>query len=98
VEGDYASEAELEAAWDARRASHRAAIERHNYNDLKRRAGVAAAAENGALHRFIEAPAEGPRGLQIKITAFIEEIEVVGMDNRMLVTIRNDLERMAKMA
>ena len=31
----------------------------------------------------------------IKLTAFIEEIEVVGMDNRMLETIRNDLERLA---
>ena len=34
----------------------------------------------------------------IKLTAFIEEIEVVGMDDRMLVTIRNDLERLAKTA
>ena len=31
----------------------------------------------------------------IKLTAFIEEIEVVGMDDRMLETIRNDLERLA---
>ena len=31
----------------------------------------------------------------IKLTAFIEEIEVVGVDDRMLVTIRNDLERLA---
>ena len=63
--------------------------------ELKRRADVAHAAECDALHRFIEAPAEGPRGALIKITAYIQEIEVVGMDNRMLVTIRNDLERMA---
>ena len=31
----------------------------------------------------------------VKITAFIEEIEVAGMDDRMLETIRNDLERLA---
>ncbi len=62
---------------------------------MKRKADVACAAESDALHRFIEAPAEGPRGVLIKIEAFIEEIEVVGMDNRMLVTIRKDLERLA---
>ena len=63
---------------------------------MQRKADVTAAAESAALHRFIEAPAEGPRGALIKLTAFIEEIEVVGMDDRMLVTIRNDLERLAR--
>ncbi len=55
-------------------------------------------AEQTALYRFIEAPAEGPRGVLVKITAFIEEIEVVGMDTRMLETIRSDLERLAEEA
>ena len=96
VEGDYTSEAELEAAWDARRTASKAAHVRHDVVELKARADVASAAESDALHRFIEAQAEGPRGVMIKVTAFIEEIEVVGMDDRMLVTIRNDLERLAK--
>ena len=77
------------------RAAYRAAVERYDVSELKRRADVTATAESAALHRLIEAPAEGPRGAMIKLTAFIEEIEVVGMDNRMLATIRNDLERLA---
>ena len=95
VEGDYASEVELEAARDSWGAARQAAVVRSGYKELKRRADVASAAESEALDRFIEAPAEGPRGVLIKLTAFIEEIEVVGMDDRMLVTIRNDLERFA---
>ena len=78
-----------------RAAAYKAAVERYGYNELRRKADVACAAESDALHRFIEAPAEGPRGVLIKIKAFIEEIQVVGTDNRMLETIRNDLERLA---
>ena len=95
VEGDYASESELEEAWRHHRAASKAVHVRYGVSELKRRADVASAAESEALHRFIEASAEGPRGALIKLTAFIEEIEVVGMDDRMLVTIRNDLERLA---
>ena len=98
VEGNYSSDAQFEAAWDSRRAASRAAHARYDVVELKRKADAAHSAEQTALYRLIEAPAEGPRGVQIKITAFIEEIEVVGMDNRMLVTIRNDLERLAKTA
>ena len=94
-EGDYTSEAELEAAWDSWRAASKALHLRFDVVELQRKADVAAAAESDALHRLIEAPAETPAGVLIKVTAFIEEIEVVGMDPRMLVTIRNDLERLA---
>ena len=97
-EGDYANEAELEAAWDSWRAASKALHLRHDVVELKRRADVAYTAQDAALHRFIEAQAEGPRGVLVKITAFIEEIEVVGMDTRMLETIRNDLERLAQEA
>ena len=95
-EGDYTSEAELEAAWDSWRAASKALHSRFDVVELQRKADVAHAAESDALHRLIEAPAEGPRGAMIKLTAFIEEIEVVGMDDRMLVTIHNDLERLAQ--
>ncbi len=98
MEGDYTSKAELEVAWDALGAARHAVHVRSDVVELKRKADVARAAESAALHRFIEAKADGPRGLQIKITAFIEEIEVVCMDERMLVTIRNDLERLARTA
>ena len=65
---------------------------------MKRKADAAYSAESAALDRFIEAPSQTVRGALLKITAFIDEIEVVGMDPRMLVTIRNDLERLAKTA
>jgi hypothetical protein len=78
-----------------RLSRRRAAVERSGTAELKRKADVAYTEQDAALHRFIEAPAEGPRGAMIKLTAYIEEIEVVGMDNRMLETIRNDLERLA---
>ena len=90
MEGGYTSKAQFDAARDAGGAAYWAAYVQPDIVELKRKADVTAAAESAALHRFIEAPAEGPRGVLIKITAFIEEIEVVGMDDRMLVTIRND--------
>ena len=58
VEGDYASKADLEAAWNAWGAARHAAVERSGSIELKRKADVASAAESAALHRFIEAPSQ----------------------------------------
>ena len=95
VEGDYTNAAELEEAWGVWGAARHAVGERSNIIELKSRADAAHDAEQAAFNRFMEAPAQTPRGVLLKITAFIDEIEIGGMDDDMLVAIQRDLERLS---
>ena len=83
VEGDYTSGAELAEAWDAWGAARQAAKGRSDIVELKSQADAAYDAEQAAFNRFMEAPAQTPRGVLLKITAFIDEIEIGGMDDDM---------------
>ena len=95
VKGDYTSAAELEEAWGVWGAARQAAKGRSDIVELKRQADAAFDAEQAAFNRFMEAPAQTPRGVLLKITAFIDEIEIGGMDDDMLVAIQRDLERLS---
>ena len=95
MDSNYTSAAGLEEAWDAWGAARHAAGERSDIVELRRQADAAFDAEQAAFDRFMEAPAQTPRGVLLKITSFIDEIESGGMDDDMLVAIQRDLERLS---
>ncbi len=80
------------------------AVERSGAGALKRRANAAFAEDRAAFNRFMEAPAQTPRGIYLKFKAGIDEnvweesADLQYYDNIMLRAIRADLERLAKLA
>ena len=95
VDSNYTSAAGLEEAWDTWGAARQAAVERSDIVELKSQADAAFDAEQAAFNRFMEAPAQTPRGVLLKITAFIDEIDIGGMDDSMLLAIQRDLQRLS---
>ncbi len=70
--------------------------------ELRRKEAVAHDARRAAFDRFMEAPAQTPRGVLLKFTALHCESEWQGMaddsatwDNVMMLAVRRDLERLA---
>ncbi len=88
-------------AWKARRA---VAVERFGAGELQRRADAAHEVSSTAFNRFMQAPAQTPRGLHLKLMAGMpedlweERADLQYYENIMLRAIRADLERMAKPA
>ena len=69
----YLSGEAISADLKARDAEKEAAIESSGAGELKRRANAAHAVSQTAFFRFMEAPAQTPRGLRLKFEAGIDE-------------------------
>ncbi len=97
----YLSGEAISADLKARDAEKEAAIESSGAGELKRRANAAHAVSQTAFFRFMEAPAQTPRGLRLKFEAGIDEdqweerADYQYYENVMLRAIRADLERLA---
>ncbi len=100
----YLSGEAISADLKARDAEKEAAIESSGAGELKRRADAAHAVSQTAFFRFMEAPAQTPRGLYLKLMAGMPEdlwedyADLQYYENIMLRAIRADLERLAKTA
>ena len=99
VDSDYTNAAELAAAWSAWGAARKAAAERPSVVALQRQAKAADDAQEAAFERFMEAPAQTPRGVLLKLRAGMDLDEWLGepglLGNPVLVAIHHDLERLA---
>ena len=105
VEGDYASKAELEAAWDSWGAARQAAVVRSGSVELKRRADAAYDVEQTAFDRLMEAPAHTARGVLVKLRGCFLDEEIAriragdhptdDLPAEYAATIYRDLERLA---
>ncbi len=97
----YLSGEAISADWKARDAEKEAAIESSGAGELKRRADAAHEVSQTAFFRFMEAPAQTPRGLRLKFEAGIDEdqweerADYQYHEHVMLRAIRADLERLA---
>ena len=100
----YPSGEAIGAAIKAHEVAKANAVERSGAGALKRRADAAHEVSQTAFFRFMEAPAQTPRGLRLKFEAGIDEdqweerADYQYHENVMLRAIRADLERMAKTA
>ncbi len=100
----YLSGEAISADLKARDAEKEAAIETSGAGALQRRADAAHAVSQTAFFRFMEAPAQTPRGLRLKFEAGIDEdqweerADFQYHEHVMLRAIRADLERLAKTA
>ena len=105
VGSDYATEADLEAAWDSWGAARQAAVVRSGSVELKRRADAAYDVEQTAFDRLMEAPAHTARGVLVKLRGCFLDEEIAriragdhpgdDLPAEYAATIYRDLERLA---
>ncbi len=100
----YPSGEAIGAAIKAHEVAKKNAVEHSGAGALTRRANAAHYASRAAFNRFMEAPAQTPRGLYLKLMAGMpedvweENADLQYYENIMLRAIRADLERLATLA